>query len=213
MSWQSTAKAKMRTLKITQTDLISVMGVTTRGAVGHYLSGRRTPSIDQFKALADHLGMKLDELMSDGNSMQEPSSRYSVQVLSQYPVSTMALPSAVPLIGSVPDVNFANLGIQQNTPMVPTTAPVGQRTFALRIYGDSMEPEFLEGDIIIVEPELAPESGDFVIAQHDQDITFKQLWKESGDWYLKPLNGRYPIKPLADSRIIGVVREKTKRYR
>ena len=31
--------------------------------------------------------------------------------------------------------------------------------------------------------------------------------------HLKPLNARYPIKPLGHSRIVGVVREAVKRYR
>ena len=89
----------------------------------------------------------------------------------------------------------------------PTIAPVRQHTFALRVIGDSMEPKFQEGTILIVEPEMDANPGDYVIVKNGNDeTTFKQLIKDGADWYLKPLNERYPIKPLGASNIIGVVR-------
>ena len=42
---------------------------------------------------------------------------------------------------------------------------------------------------------------------------FKQLIKDGGELYLKPLNTRYPIKLLGQAHVIGVVREFTKRFR
>lgn len=98
--------------------------------------------------------------------------------------------------------------------LISTTVPVNRYTFALRVDGDSMEPEFLHGMVLIVEPELDPLPGDFVIAKNaNEETTFKQLVKDGADWYLKPLNDRYPIKPLGESSIIGVVRSVEKRYR
>lgn len=98
--------------------------------------------------------------------------------------------------------------------MIPTSVPVKAHTFALRVAGDSMEPEFHAGMILIIEPELDPNPGDFVVAKNGGDeTTFKQLIKDGGDWYLKPLNARYPIKLLGESRIIGVLRAVEKRYR
>ena len=97
---------------------------------------------------------------------------------------------------------------------IPTTVPVSRRTFALRVHGDSMEPDFTEGMLLIVEPELDPQHGDYVIAKNgSEETTFKQLVMDGADWYLKPLNQRYPIKPLGKSSIIGVVRATQKRFR
>ncbi len=98
--------------------------------------------------------------------------------------------------------------------LIATTVPVKRFTFALRVSGDSMEPEFPEGMILIIEPELEPNPGDFVVAKNGSDeTTFKQLIRDGGDWYLKPVNPRYPIKPLGDSSIIGVLRAVERRYR
>ena len=98
--------------------------------------------------------------------------------------------------------------------MISTSVPVNRYTFALRVSGDSMEPEFTDGMVLIVEPELNPQPGDYVIAKNEhEETTFKQLVRDGADWYLNPLNTRYPIKPLGESSIIGVVRAVEKRYR
>lgn len=97
---------------------------------------------------------------------------------------------------------------------VETGVTVQPHTFALRVEGDSMEPEFAPGTILVVEPEMDAHPGDYVIAKNgDDEATFKQLVRDGADLYLKPLNARYPIKPLGLSRIVGVVREAVKRYR
>jgi len=66
-SWISRAKFIMegKSPKITQKDLITVMGKTTRGAVGHYFTGRSRPTLDQLEDLAKYLGVSLSWLVSD----------------------------------------------------------------------------------------------------------------------------------------------------
>lgn len=98
---------------------------------------------------------------------------------------------------------------------VPTAVPVKQFTFALRVEGDSMEPDFKEGMVLIVEPEFDPLPNDYVIVKNgNEESTFKQLVKDGADWYLKPLNDRYPMKAFTqDMRIVGVVRAVEKRFR
>lgn len=90
---------------------------------------------------------------------------------------------------------------------------VNRHTFALIVEGDSMEPEFTAGMRIVVEPDISPEVGDFVVAKNGDHATLKKLVRDGNDFYLKPLNPRYPIKPLGDATIIGVVREAHRKYR
>ncbi|NQW80612.1 MAG: S24 family peptidase [Polaromonas sp.] len=98
--------------------------------------------------------------------------------------------------------------------LIPTSVPIQRHTFALRVVGDSMEPDFRAGMILVVEPEMEPNPGDYVIAKNgSEETTFKQLVRDGADWYLKPLNDRYPIKPLGRSTIVGVVRAVEKRFR
>jgi SOS-response transcriptional repressor LexA len=93
----------------------------------------------------------------------------------------------------------------------------GANVFALRVKGDSMEPEFVEGDIIIVNPHIAPKPGDFVIVKNEEngEATFKQLKKYGDTLILHPLNPKYPdieITSRHKIRIIGKVVEKKKKY-
>lgn len=78
-----------------------------------------------------------------------------------------------------------------------------------------MEPEFTEGDIVVVDPGLEAASGDYVIAKNGEEATFKQLIVDGGSVYLNPLNTRYPIKDMTgvEMKIVGVVVEKKNRYR
>jgi len=87
--------------------------------------------------------------------------------------------------------------------------------FALTVVGDSMQPEFTKGDIIIVDPGLEPASGDYVIAKNGEDATFKQLIRDGASVLLKPANDRYPIKDVTGQpvKIVGVVVGKQKQYR
>ena len=43
------------------------------------------------------------------------------------------------------------------------------------VLGDSMAPEFVEGEVIVVEPEGLAADGSFVVAQVDGEWTFRQL--------------------------------------
>ncbi len=91
----------------------------------------------------------------------------------------------------------------------------GSNLFALRVVGSSMEPRFHEGDIIIVNPNIEPRSGDFAVAKllDTEEVIFKKyiLREEEGQVILKPLNPEFDEIHLGrDERfsIIGRVVEK-----
>ena len=63
--------------------------------------------------------------------------------------------------------------------------------YALRVMGDSMEPEFADGCIIIVDPGGAPRDRSYVIVEFAGDVFFRQLVHDGERLYLKPLNPRY----------------------
>ena len=125
----------------------------------------------------------------------------------------------VPLISWVQAGNFCT-AVDVHAPgisdeWVDTTVSIKNHTYALRVVGDSMEPLFPEGTIIVVEPELDPIHGDYVIARNNNhEATFKQLIKDGGDWYLRALNERYPIKKFhSTDEICGVVRALERKFR
>ena len=87
----------------------------------------------------------------------------------------------------------------------------GAEPFALMVLGDSMAPEFVEGEVIVVEPEGLATEGSFVVAQHGGEWTMRQLARSKGGWELRPLNPSYPTSAIPDlSPIRGVVIQKSR---
>ena len=96
MEWWDVATRRMKDLGLKQEDFIEPLVVKTRGAVGHYFTGRRTPTPAQFKTIADKLDMSMDQLFTgspSGRAMQmlEPRSIYNVRpgevVIPQYAIA------------------------------------------------------------------------------------------------------------------------------
>lgn len=83
-----------------------------------------------------------------------------------------------------------------------------------------MEPEFVEGDRIVIDPEIAPSPGDYVVAMNgDNDVTFKKYRSRGvieGEevFELVPLNPDYPTLSSLHSpiTILGTMVEH-RRYR
>jgi SOS-response transcriptional repressor LexA len=80
--------------------------------------------------------------------------------------------------------------------------------FAVEVIGESMWPNFLEGVLIIIDPELNPKNKDHVLCKlHDSDdIIFRQYIEENGEYFLKAINHVYKTLPLKKhDSILGVI--------
>lgn len=83
--------------------------------------------------------------------------------------------------------------------------------YALMVLGDSMLPEFAEGEIIVVEPSGLVTDGSYVVAYVNDEYIFRQLVKRDDGWMLRPLNPVYENIPVADVDVAkGVVIMKKK---
>lgn len=89
----------------------------------------------------------------------------------------------------------------------------------IRIIGDSMLPEFKDGEYILVEREIAPRNGDTVIAKLEDELYIKNYRKTPFDNRITLIsNNNYDsIKLDTEEKlnalsIIGIVRSKIKLY-
>lgn len=81
--------------------------------------------------------------------------------------------------------------------------------FAVRVIGDSMEPKFLEGDIVIFSPAAEVRSGDdcFVRFSLPHETTFKRVFFEAENKVrLQPRNENYAPLIMEGTRINGIYR-------
>lgn len=91
----------------------------------------------------------------------------------------------------------------------------GKQYFGLKVKGNSMEPEYLDGDTLILEKVDDCESGeDAVIMVNGNDGTFKRVFKNENGIILQPLNSEYAPLVFTNEqienlpvRVIGVVEE------
>lgn len=120
--------------------------------------------------------------------------------------STMAY---VPLVSWVAAGGWRDIAQASEQTLVPVSCRVSKNAFALRVQGDSMEPKFPDGCIIVIEPAGEARTGSYIVLRLDDSdqATFKQLIIDGGVHYLKPLNPRYPVIEIKESATIcGVVK-------
>ncbi len=109
-----------------------------------------------------------------------------------------------------------------NIPVVSADAPEDEQggsncddkaIVALMVLGVSMEPEFNDGEIIVIEMGMQPMEGAYVIAEvAPEDFIFRQLKRDAKDgWQLHALNPAYPDTAISGLEIIkGVITQKRK---
>ena len=80
--------------------------------------------------------------------------------------------------------------------------------FVIPIKGDSMEPEYHDGDLIFIQTSVDLNNGVIGVFNYNGDAYIKQLVIDKEQAYLHSLNPAYkdmPITPETDFRIIGEV--------
>ena len=170
--------------------------------------GRKSPSFDKVMKL-------LRAYMVDTNEFLRETGYLPQNV---EPLETENL-YKVPLVSWVVAETLDNSGysIDREDPEEWITSDVqGRNMFGLKVMDDSMQPEFHEGDIIIVSPCEMPGHDDYVVVKNNESVTaLRQLKRYGRTRVLHPLNPKYPDMEFSQRdrfKIIGKVVEKKKRY-
>lgn len=209
-SWRDLAKARMKDVGMTQERLAESLG-KTQGAIGHWLNGRRDPSIEEIASLMKVIGLKELVLNSDGTVNDSDASNVT------NPRPHIGA-KRFPLISWVSAGQWCeaveSYGLNDIDKWPETTSNANERSFWLEVRGDSMtSPTGLsipEGMIILVDPSIEPSSGRLVVAklETENEATFKRYIVDAGNKYLKPLNPAYSMIPInGNCRIVGTVIE------
>lgn len=128
---------------------------------------------------------------------------------------------SIPVLGRVP-AGIPVEAVEDVIEMLELDAPMandGNAYFALLVTGDSMFPEYRDGDIVIVRVQSTAETGDDVVAYVDgSDATLKRFTRTTGGVQLRPLNTAYPTRSFTSQEvaarkvaIAGVVVEQRRR--
>lgn len=200
---------------LTQKDVADELG-TTYVTIGNWERGSTFPDMPMAKKVAAFYGVTVDEL-SKGRR-QEP-----LREVEYIPSDRSGRFIRVPVIGRIP----AGIPIEaieeiedwEDLPVASTV--MGKRYFGLKIKGDSMEPEYRDGDVIIIQQQEDCQSGDdCAVMVNGNDATFKRVRISENGITLQPLNSKYePHFFTAEQvralpvRILGVVIEIRRRIK
>lgn len=194
--------ARRRALSLSQVALAKKIGVTGV-AVGKWESGLNQPKGRYLNDLAAALGVTVDWLLTGDGEARGQSAPEAM------PGYHNVEPAVIPQGTRVPVLSYVQAGhwhemceqataFDGNVEYVSTSTDIGPCGFGLWLRGDSMLPLFKEGDLIIVDPDEAPQPGDFVVARNgSEEATFKKYRPRGIDengqevFELIPLNEDY----------------------
>ncbi len=132
------------------------------------------------------------------------------------PLAHESIPAGFPS----PAEDYMDTGIDLNEHLIQHPAS----TFFLRVEGDSMiNAGIQDGDLLVVDRSLDPQSGCIVVAAVDGAFTLKRLVHDQGVLYLKADNPNYQpidLRRYSDVHIWGVatysihtITRRTKQFR
>ena len=156
----------------------------------------------------------LTALEREGLIKRIPNVSRGIQIVEQ---SNTNGENEVPLLGTVAAGQPIEAILSHDTVSVPKSMQTRDRTFALRVRGDSMiEENIQDGDIIIVASQKIAENGQVVVALIDGNYaTVKKFYREPDFIRLEPANPQFKpifIKTPERIQIQGVVKGLIRKY-
>lgn len=216
---------RMAGIGMTQERLAEKAGVSQTTI--HKLCTGKAAQTRKLVAIATAIGVR-PEWLETGQGPMEGIAQVRSSVIHLGPSAVpVQRPSGqpVPLLATVPAGNWREVvdayAMGGADSYVMALEDVGAHGFALRVEGNSMEPEFHAGEVIFINPDRQPSPGDFVVARnHKLECTLKKYrprgLNERGEEYfeLVPLNEDYPTlrSDFIQLEIIGVVVELRRQF-
>lgn len=198
-------------LGINQSELARRLSVTPQ-SVQAWEADKNSPRHKKLKEVGDALGVTASWLLGeDGQSPRVEREDSNVELALQ-PTRSFSYPeiSWVQAGSATEAIELSNIAA---CPRHTSDVWAGENGFWLRVVGASMTSpaggnSFPEGFLILIAPDTEPHYGQYVVARmiDTNEATFKQLVRDAGELYLKPLNPAFPMKAVDDAwEIVGTV--------
>lgn len=218
--WIELVKANMKGRKVTQERLAERLGMS-QGGIGHWLSKRRQPKIEDMNRVLDEIGMGFLEValvirekpLVDDEGLpltDEPSLIEKYNPYFRYPVSDWR---------DVGEVREDGQALYAAERYELSDYQAQGAAFWLVVVGDAMiAPSGVsigQDMLVLVDTAVEAVPGKLVIVQcpGNDDAIFRKLVEEGGQRFLVPLNPTYPKMLYSDEcRIIGVVMQATAKF-
>ena len=211
---------------------------TTKQTISRYEKGDRKANQDMLFELCDIFGVSIDDFFPSQNETLQSPTASSIQTIYDQlapPRQSKILTYAERQLNE--QRNEENTKINEVSEIIqlysydyydhPVSAGTGQylndvrveqielpvdidADFVIPIKGDSMEPDYHDGDLVFIQTSVDLNNGVIGVFNYNGDAYIKQLVIDKEQAYLHSLNPAYkdmPITPDTDFRIIGEVVE------
>ena len=160
--------------------------------------------------LADELGVSASTVAMWESGEREPKNYETLELIADYFNVNMEVlltgklsPTKIPVLGRV----IAGIPIEAVEEIIdyeeiPQSMAKNGEYFALQIKGDSMEPKFSAGDVVIVRKQEDVDNGDIaIVLVNGNEATVKKIRKFDGGINLIPTNSNYDVITYTTAQI------------
>lgn len=185
---------RIRTLReragMKQTDLSKYLNISN-STLSQYETGQRVPSDEIKIKIANRFDVTVGYLLGTESSVRP----LSAPLTSGTTISVLGeVPAGIPIEAVENIIDEIELSEKMSND--------GFEYFALLVSGDSMYPEYMDGDIVIVRRQPNAETGDDVIAYvNGYNATLKRLIKSERGITLRAVNPAYETKTYSNEEI------------
>lgn len=214
--WQQNLKRiwleKKTTLKLTQESASAAAGWKTQSAFNQFLNGKLALNTDAIVRLARVLQVKPADINPDLAESFAPSWCEIVETVNKVPLISWEMAGEICQSRRPLDKNDVEAWM-----LCPSEH--SNEAYYLRVVGDAMAHEYMEGDLILVEPTAEPLHGDdVVIMLPTEAVVLKRLHITPDGKHLESINQAWPnrITHWADGSVIcgvvmGMIRPRARR--
>ena len=176
--------------RMTQTDVASLVGIG-QSAYSFWESGRSKIDDASLRKLAAIFGVSVDYLLGGDDEDSAAEAFLRIPVVG-------SVPAGIPIDAIEDIVDWEEI------PQAMTAG--GKEYFGLRVKGDSMYPEYLDGDTVIVRRQPCCDNGDVcVVYVNGYEATLKQVkLLEDGGLSLIPRNPTYAPRTFTPEEIAAL---------
>ncbi|KTD53474.1 phage repressor [Legionella santicrucis] len=198
-----------KALGITIKELAARTGTLSAARISNWEQCTRSPGPLEAKLLADQLNVSASYLLclTDNPHGELHTNRKGARQIPVLSIKEAIHAQEIITGGANPDAEQRITVDEFNKSLASTDL------FAVMIEDNSMQPDFLEGNIVVVNSDLSPKPGDVVLVYLvEKKQTVLRKYRETQDCLYQLLASNelwamYEVKDVKDAKILGIVVE------
>jgi len=205
--------------KLTQEKLAKIIGID-RNTIARLERGESEGYASTWEKISKELNVSIEELKFGPLSNNKKIININDYIINKPPtlddIIAPPLNDNIPLLTTIPAgpwygwVDSYPAGFSDE--LIERCRLIGEHIFAIRVKGDSMEPELHEGDVLVIDPEIAfhaNRQGKIGVVKHDESykIRLVHLSPDNNNFILEPMNRAYSTEviPVTGTTVYKII--------